>query len=268
MKVISWNVKFDNSTAEQSINKLLENEQADVFCFQEINKDILKFLKNKHQFQLHYELETTKNLNQTNELKTYVVILSKYVILNKGKVHIVEPNKKISKVTKYLQKYLKKHSTMFENYTSEYAIYIDIKRLSDHKQFRIFNTHLKRFTTPINRIHQFKKLIHIMDRTKQNIICGDFNIMDTFLSKFSGTIFNSSLKDNFKFNERNEFEDIFKIHKFQNPFSKQSTFNFKKIINLQLDHILVPEHTKVKNQKVLEIKKYNSDHAPIYLEIE
>lgn len=283
MKIISWNIKHNHLNPIEKIKELFESYPADIYCFQEVNNDVLDFFKTQHQFQMHHEKEFSKidtlsessksdnglgiknSLKQTNKEKySHLVILSKYVIQNTGHVHIVEPNKPISKISKKLQKY----SKIFENYIAEYAPYIDIKRLEDHKQFRIFNLHLKRFTTPNNRIHQFKKVIHQMDRTKENIICGDFNILDSFLGKLSGTFFNSSLKDNFKFNERKHFNKLFKIHKFVNPFSKQVTFDYKYLLGLQLDHILIPEHANIYDKKVLDIKQYQSDHAPIYIEID
>ncbi len=263
MKIISWNIKINQKNPIENLKLLFENEQADIYCLQEINKEILKFLKTQHQFQLHHEIEFTNNQNQDS----YTVILSKYVIQNTGKVHIIEPNKQISNLSKKLQK-IKRYGKMFNDYTSQYAAYIDIKRLEDHKQFRIYSTHLKRFTTPQNRIKQFCKIIHSLDKTKDNIICGDLNILDSFLGKFSGKFFNSTLKDNFKYSERKELNNILETHNLQNPFKNKITFDNRYFLNLQLDHIIISENTSIINNKVLNIKKYGSDHAPILLEIE
>jgi endonuclease/exonuclease/phosphatase family metal-dependent hydrolase len=265
MKIVSWNIKHSHKTPIKKIKELFDEEPADIYCFQELNEKVLKFLKEQHQFQLHYDKEFSKIDSKTKEETcSYLVILSKEVIQNTGNIHIAEPDKPISKISTKLQKY----SSMFENYTAENAIYIDIKRLSDHKQFRIFNTHLKRFTTPKNRIHQFQKAISVMDHTKENIFCGDFNILDTFLGKLSGTFFNSTLKNNFKYDERKEFNNILEIHKLVNPFKNKITFDYKYLPGLQLDHIIVPEHTNISDLEILDIKKFESDHAPIMLEIE
>lgn len=264
MKIVSWNIKHNQKKPIENIKKLFKDEPADIYCFQEVNEKVLEFLKNEHQFQHHYDKEFTKIDSKTNkETHSYLVILSKEVIQNSGHVHIIEPNKPISKLSKKLQKY----SSMFEDYTAENAIYIDIKRLSDHKQFRIFNLHLKRFTTPKNRIHQFKKAIHSMDRTKENIFCGDFNILDSFLGKLTGTFFNSTLKDNFKYDERKKFNEILESHNLVNPFENKITFDYKFILELQLDHILIPHNMDINNLEVLDINLFGSDHAPIMIEI-
>lgn len=240
MNVLSWNVWCGNQNTEDICIFLLAKD-SQVICLQEVNQDLLKQLKNMPGYDLVYCVDS-----YFRGTPNYLVILSKHRIVKYESIPILR-NRSFSLVSK-----------IFGWDETKNLLYCDIE--TEKGIVRVFCLHLEAFTTPSSRIGQFALCLNHLKSNDKNIICGDFNIFGNWYKNiFVSWIFKYSYRDIFS-DERKEFESMFRKLKFVNIFSNRKTNLY---VQLQLDHILLPERFEVL-RKEIEEQTYGSDHKALY----
>jgi endonuclease/exonuclease/phosphatase family metal-dependent hydrolase len=124
---------------------------------------------------------------------------------------------------------------------------------------RIFNVHLQ-LLTPEIRQAEFQQVREHLQPPPPTIVCGDFNILDSWRIKPLNWLLSGPLTQAFPwYSERKHIEKTFRESGLKNIFRKVVTH---RISNSQLDHILVPLDTEVLDRHVVK-KTRGSDHRPI-----
>lgn len=136
--------------------------------------------------------------------------------------------------------------------------------LPNGKKLRVFCMHLY-VANPDWRVQELQTVYKRIDRDIPSIVCGDFNILETFHTTFLNWFMGSSLQDGFvPKSERTKIEREFKKQGLQNPLRGKTTHAFSRS---QLDHILVSTELEVIAAYV-EKNARGSDHNPVWVEVE
>jgi endonuclease/exonuclease/phosphatase family metal-dependent hydrolase len=262
LKVMSYNVKnFDlynwseNLEAQTKIFKTIEEEQADVICFQEYYTDTTEKFNTIHKLKkLGYKYYYfSKELSLRNTDEWGIATFSKYAIIDSGKI-------------------LKQKHKSFYGRLPYKGIYTDIK--VNGKKIRIINVHLqsvhfgkddyktitdikdnetlnekgarsllgKLKKAFVKRATQADELKNFLNQQNDNIIlCGDFNDLP---NSYTYNTISKNLKDAFV----------------ENGFGVSSTYN-GNIPFLRIDYLLTTEKITISDYNV--IKNPISDHYPI-----
>lgn len=254
MIIYSWNMFFENKKLEEAFN-FIKNAEFDIFCLQEVPGSILEKLEG-----LEYSLEKVEEIQLSTDSKTfpiYSVVLSKHPILKSQEIHFTDPLPPLrTKFTRFVLSFLRRERIIkWENRVSFFAdVEIGIKPL------RVFNLHLP-LLTPTQRMNELQQAMQ--NKTDNMIICGDFNILETFYISLLNWLLGGSLADWFLYSrERKGMEQRFHSLGLINHFRGRVTHG---LAHSQLDHILVPENRKVKEVSVFDAN--GSDHNPIKIEI-
>ena len=246
LKIFSWNIYCHNRSFKSAIT-FLDAQKADVMCLQEVPTEIVRRLKKRKGI---YLCEAKARRRGRKRIKTRNIILSRYPI-KESKSFSFDEEEKLS---------IKSRITGLSG-PLEFQ-YIDIK-LGKHK-VRIFNSHLECNTSPRIRVEQFKQMLKASHKNCINIYCGDLNIYgEWYINLFVGYISNYKLRD-ISLSERELFDKLFRKHDLLNVFYGCVTY---PILQLQLDHILIPNHIPIITKRVFR-RRRGSDHKPIMVEVE
>jgi endonuclease/exonuclease/phosphatase family metal-dependent hydrolase len=272
LTIASWNVNVLNSRIP-AVKYWISNTAWDIFCLQEVSSELLKILSKKDTgWEMIFTHESVLRWPTKDELPSYSVILARgsAKILRRQKIDFPkEPPRKLrSKIFIWLLSMIGIFHGAVEDPAFLYAD-VDVKG----NVFRVFSTHFT-LSNPAERSLQWNTLIEkIIFQASGNIVCGDFNIMETFvgalINYFLGATFR--IRDFFETDrERIKREDMFKDWGFVNPLRGKTTS--KSLAgNLQLDHILVPKGTFIWEAWVSDLDTRNrfngSDHAMVQVTI-
>ena len=260
MKIYSWNVLRSNRKLPE-LYSFVENLDFDVLCLQEVTDEMLSHLK-KMPFHIAFHVDRiaevihlfSKNKSEVN----YVVILSKYEILNQQQIQFPKLLRTFnSNVFEFVMERLQK----WESISNLGSVFVDIK--VNDQAMRIFNVHLALWN-PQTRAKEFDHLMEYLPKDGDVIVCGDFNILEYGPIKILNWLLGGTLAEGMPwYSERAIFEDRFKKFGFKNPLRGKITHKFSRS---QLDHILLSTELKVANSHVIE-DAHGSDHQPVCVEV-
>lgn len=248
---------YENRKLDRAF-EFIKNAPFDIFCLQEVPEKFLKRLETL-PFHISYSVEVVL-VAKTHSFPLYCVTLSKYSFIQQGEVSFEDSLTPIrSRIVSYILNFL--NSVRVIKKSNRKGFYADIKLANG--SLRIFNLHLP-LTYPAQRIKELKQVLQHHNPDQQSIVCGDFNILETFHISMLNWLLGGSVTDWFFYkNERNSAEEYFKELGFANPLHKYITH---PISQSQLDHILIPHSALVTNTSVLS-DRIGSDHAPVRVEI-
>ena len=255
LKIYSWNMDSYNDDPENAFN-FIQNLDFDVLVLQEVPSEFLEKL-NDLNYNLEASIDYKRFLSKRN-ITLYHVIITPHTILKTESFEVSsEPN-------------LKLRTTLFVGFMNLFgwtkisgysASYVDIVKTG--KQFRIFSTHFSN-KSPSERRNELGRITQKLAQDQDNIICGDFNIIDQSVVKPITYLLGGSLKEASPlYPEREIAEGIFEENGFINPLRENWTHT---LFRSQLDHILIPKEQKILQKMVLD-ESYGSDHYPIFVEI-
>jgi endonuclease/exonuclease/phosphatase family metal-dependent hydrolase len=260
MKIYSWNILRSNRKLPE-VYEFIENLDFDVLCLQEVTQEMLETLS-KMKFHVAHGVDRyaevvhifKKNKKEVN----YVVILSKYKILNTGKVEFPTLLSTFrSRTFSYLMGLVRK----WEVVTNLGSIYIDIE--VENKIIRIFSVHLALWN-PKTREKEFNQLLKHLPEKGSVVMAGDLNILEFGPIKILNWILGGSIMEGMPwYPERKLFEERFTLANVQNPLLGKITHPFSRS---QLDHVLVSKDIRVENAWVVS-NSYGSDHQPVGIQI-
>ncbi len=240
LRCVSWNIYKDNKDQIKSFQTLVDLENPDVICLQEVSPELLDYLKNT---QTAYEVESCQDFKWKKDFIAYLVILSKSKILHNytSQLH----NKKIGSL-------LARHNGIRE--PREFH-FVDLLIREDFI-LRVINLHLEVATGTKRRQEEFYNTLSNLSNHIPNVICGDFNIFaNPLLNIFIGWAFNFGLTDYLAL-ERGKFEKIFNKFGLKNLHYKKITY---PKFRLQLDHILIDNKLQSRQTQVAT-NLFGSDH--------
>ncbi len=260
MKIYSWNVLRSNRKLPE-VYSLIEDLDFDVLCLQEVTDEMLPHFQ-KMPFHIAYHIDRvaevihlfSKNKSEVN----YVVILSKYEILNQHQIQFPKLLRTFnSNVFEFIMELLQK----WESISNLGSVFVDVK--INGREVRIFNVHLALWN-PKTRANEFDHLMEYLPSAGSAVICGDFNILEYGPIKILNWLLGGTFGEGMPwYSERILFEERFEKFGFKNPLLGKVTHAFSRS---QLDHILLPSDLKVLNACVIE-DAHGSDHQPICVEI-
>lgn len=257
MKIFNWNFSMLNRKVKESIDFALSQE-ADVYCFQEMNREGLDYLKKFDSYHMAHLSEYYKNGRDYG----FLVTLSKYPIVKENvSKYCLDRKNSFWERSRVFNRFLEIYTKDKESLSVEVDTEIGIKK--------IHNLHLTWAVGPTKRLNQFKNFLNQNNPNSQDLICGDLNIIDNHLYIYDLVayfILGYKREDLF-FKERKAFDEIFKEKNFQNPFSNNKScpimFGHHQT---QLDHILVPQDFEIIYTSDFK-KTFGSDHRPQMIEI-
>ncbi len=221
----------------------IQQKQPDVIGFQET------YIKEKSLLKKLYPYGVYKNPSTPNERITYPIV-SKYPILNKGRVI----NNTSKKITKPLDVYyadidIKGHVFRFYNiHLQSFHINTNTDFLLNNYETSILQLN-KTFIYQEKEIYILKK--HILNSPYPCILLGDLN-NTPFSHVYHELTEDLGLKDTF-------------LCKGQNTHFG-ATYNKPWFYPLRIDHILVPENSKLITYEIHKTSNW-SDHYPVFAEI-
>jgi len=258
MRIYSWNALFSNKELPRAAS-FIQEAPWDIFCLQEVSEDFLAQLK-QLPCSIAYATEADRNFKGKRSSQ-YIVILSRHPIQGEGALSLPLHEGQLlvrSKIFVWVMFHLGLWARSVDNRNSVYA---DIEMPGG--LMRVFSLHLPL----LNPKHRAEELALALDRRESipSIICGDFNVLESFKVTLLNWIFGGSLADWFSIRrERRNMEKTFALHGLKNPLLGRTTHPFSRS---QLDHILVPVSAKITAVGVSK-DRYGSDHCPVWVDCE
>lgn len=257
LSIYSWNMLYDNKTLEEAFS-FVKNSTFDIFCLQEVPEAFL------HKLQtLPYSVAYVEELSITSVKRTfpiYCVVVSKHPIIHTQSFDFEETLWELrTKLTRFILNFLP--SERIVSCKARKSFFVDIRL--DDEVVRVFNLHLS-LTYPRQRLVEITKAFQNID-TKEVIVCGDFNILDTlYISLFNWLLGGTFSEWLLYKKERSVMETLWQKHSLKNLLTGRITH---PVSRSQLDHILVHEGRKVIKASVSK-NRYGSDHCPINVVLE
>lgn len=248
---------YENKTLDQAF-EFIKNSPFDVFCLQEVPEIFLSTLKT-----LPCEIAYTQETELTTSSKrfsTYSVTLSKMPIMGQGEISYTDS--KPTLVSLIIRSIIDlPRAERIRTWENRKSFFVTIQNGS--KVLQVFNLHLP-LTYPTQRMRELVETMSHREADKQLIICGDFNILETFYIASLNWLFGGKISDWLLYKrERTTMQKYFEKLGLSNPLMRSSTH---PISQSQLDHILVPERAAVQKASVIR-NRFGSDHNPIMVEI-
>lgn len=256
---------FRNKELDRAF-EFIQNSDFDIFCLQEVPEHFLKRLQtlplsvnSRADWTTAYRTDVDR-LFASGTVRNYVVTLSKHPIVSQGEVqfpeywHLLPLHARIF-VTLMWPFY-------FSKISNRGCLYIDIQ-VGD-RSVRVFNLHLI-LAHPTWRLKEFESAMAERDPSRPTIVCGDFNILESFKVTILNWLLGGKVSDALLHKrERMNIEQRFVEHELHNALRGEVTHPFSRS---QLDHILVSHSFTIKNAYVLP-DSVGSDHHPIKVEVE
>jgi len=252
MKIVTWNVRAGNKKLSKLITFVVQHHP-DVICLQEFPRHALHLLSNLTNYSLSYTCDIQTRHEQNDRLTCILTILPT------SSVRTVSYG--IPKRSSLIERIVYRTINRFK----ECHTALVVELVSQQKLVRIISSRLSMAVGTKERIRQAESLFHMWNNDAVNIMCGDFNIVDSkIVNVVSGWARGFKLAD-YLSNERKMFERVCERYNVVNIFLGKSTWA-TKIPRLQFDHILVPRGIPVK-QVVISNKRFGSDHRMLMADL-
>lgn len=257
--IASWNMWCFNEHLDEAFS-FIQNLECDVLCLQEVPEAFLARLRTL-PFHLAESVDSAwyeqegKTWRETR--RYYLVILSKHPISAHRSYAVMErpPRAVRTSIFQFVMHYLGHWSR---------GVARDRTILSADLAFgtqtmRLFSLHLD-LVTPALRQKQFEQVRKHLYPTYANIICGDFNILDSWRMKPLNWFLGGPLAQALPwYDERGRIEKSFADAGLKNTLRGLITH---RVAHSQLDHILVPASAQVIDRRVIR-ETHGSDHCPV-----
>jgi endonuclease/exonuclease/phosphatase family metal-dependent hydrolase len=264
LTIVSWNMWCFNRHLDDAFS-FIQTQDFDVMCLQEVPEAFLERLRTLP----FYVVESFDSVwdadiwgKHQGSGRYYLVILTKHQIQDHQSYPVVDdfPFTLRTRLFRLMMRYLADWSggTSHDRTILSADIKIGLQTV------RVFSVHLA-LMTPVTREKEFAYVREHLHPEHQNIVCGDFNILDFWLMKPLNWLLGGRLSEMLPwYNERAHMEKLFQGEtlndlRLENIFRGLVTHRFS---HSQLDHILVPTGTEVISREVLS-NAYGSDHSPI-----
>jgi endonuclease/exonuclease/phosphatase family metal-dependent hydrolase len=256
MIIYSWNMLYRNRELDRAFSFIADAE-FDIFCLQEVPEAFLKRLKSL-PCSISSHLESEK-VHRSKRIPMHNVILSRFPIEKEGVIPFSDYWPLLPWRTRLFVNLMP--SRFFARVQNRSGIYADV--LTPNGQLRVFNLHLA-LIHPAIRLEEFERAMAERDSAQATVICGDFNILESFHITPLNWILGGKLADTFLARrERTHIEKRFVEHELTNALRGTMTHPLSRS---QLDHILVSHAFTVENAAVLP-DRTGSDHHPIFARI-
>lgn len=237
----------------------IKNTPFDFFCLQEVPDGFLARLKTL-QYSVSFGLDTEKVDQNGGVLRMYNVVLSTLPAKNTVELLYSDRWTDVPLRTKIFVAIMKPFH--FARISQRKGLCADFE--IDGKRLKLFCLHLA-LASPLQRYAEFEEAMIEHDNSINQVVCGDFNILEaphiTILNFFLG----GSIFDFLFFRkERVDIEGLFSKYGFTNLLKGKVTHPLSRS---QLDHILVSKGFKVVSVSVIK-DRFGSDHAPVTAELQ
>ncbi|MFH1359253.1 MAG: endonuclease/exonuclease/phosphatase family protein [archaeon] len=242
MKIINWNVFSGNKKIEDSL-KLVFKRAPDIICLQEFPVKSKKILNSYPDYDFVYCKDYSTLTDFIRRTTALMVVGIKKKIKFKSKIIRFPHYKGYNLIRRYWK---------WDECREGLVIDFNYKG----KKVRLFNVHFSFAASPDRRVFEFEKISSFFNK-KNNIVCGDFNIISKRRYKyFFGWIFTYRFKDYFK-NEKEIFSNLFKENNLKNIFKGNYTH---RSVGMQLDYVLIPNSWNSGDLVVDKESSLYSDH--------
>lgn len=256
MIIYSWNMLYRNQELPRAF-EFIKHIDFDVFCFQEVPEEFLSQLKTL-PYAIAFGLDTEKVAGESI-IKMYNVILSRHLIIEQGEIAFTDHWLLLPLRTKFfifIMKFLHFSKTL-----KRAGLFADV--IVEGQPLRVFSLHLA-LAHPVQRFEEFKHAMTRRDSTRQQIICGDFNILESPHITILNWLLGGRMTDALLYTrERHYLERHFVEQQLLNPLRSFVTHPFS---NSQLDHILVSNSFLVTHASVLR-DRLGSDHSVVRVDV-
>jgi len=261
MRIYSWNMLFENRRLDDAL-ELIQLLEFDILCLQEVPENFLKRLKGL-PFHLASAIEQSV-LEDGRHSDNHVVILSHlpFARAQSFALPFHDPGfplraRLFIRTLQWLGVWSRARGA-----GNRHGLFVDI-RTAEGSLVRVFSVHLTLAAPTFRRI-ELELLTRERDAAMPSIVCGDFNITDSYLASPIGWFFGGTMLDAlFPWRERVSAEMFYADLGFTNPLRGMVTHPSTRT---QLDHILVPEHMPVLARGV-HTTRAGSDHRPVWVEV-
>ncbi|TSC64752.1 MAG: hypothetical protein G01um101491_200, partial [Parcubacteria group bacterium Gr01-1014_91] len=157
--------------------KFISESDFDIFCLQEVPEDFLKRLQELSS-SVAYSIahrSDVERLFSDGVKNNFVVTLSKYPITNQGEIQFPEYWHLLPLRTRIFVRLMRPFG--FSMIRNRGGLYVDIT--IGGKPIRVFNLHLI-LAQPAWRLKEFELAMAERDSSRPTIVCGDFNILESF----------------------------------------------------------------------------------------
>jgi endonuclease/exonuclease/phosphatase family metal-dependent hydrolase len=261
MQIYSWNLSDRNKTLDKAL-AFIKGIKFDVLCLQEVPEDFLGRLK-KLPFSHVYHVDLQRFL-PTGVRTDYLVILTPHQIVNSHTFFTSQGLQQPWRTRCFVYCMSRVKTLGWSEIDNHGGVYADIQVPGINSPLRVFSTHL-RLDSPEERKREFTLISKHFNADGKNIVCGDFNIIDSpFLKPFSW-LMGAHIKEALPwYPERALKEELFGQYQLKNPLKGKRTHI---LFSNQLDHILVPEYAPVTDTTALP-DPVGSDHYPVMVTVE
>jgi endonuclease/exonuclease/phosphatase family metal-dependent hydrolase len=267
LKILSWNVNYENTRIEEVcvfVRKMLIEESYDLLCMQEVSEQLFKRLSNNTDFFIEKGLDAALQFPDGAHPIYHVIISKIKASSSKELAAILIPNIHTGNP---FSPFLRFKNIWINPALKRGFLSADFSfnTNSTAHSLRIFSIHPP-LSSPQDRIDDLALVFKELSKDSPNIVCGDFNILETYPVK----LLNWMLRGHFKqalpsFPERSQMELLFKIVGLKNPHAGMH-LKTQREARSQLDHILVPITATVIDQTALTGTRagfIGSDHYPV-----
>ena len=256
MKIYSWNVLFSNTELDRAFD-FISHAPFDIFCLQEVPEALLSRLKTL-PVSIAVGKDSDREVNGNTE-RIYLVTLSKYPIRRSDTFDLPVPHAPLrTRLFGALMRPIMGWSHIYSRGGMQSEVETPLG------MFRVYCIHLL-LAHPSVRADGFERATRGVDPSRQTIICGDFNTLESWRIALLNWILGGSVMDTLHvMKERPAMETRFIKLGLQNPLKGNPTHG---ISASQLDHILVPRGMRVAEKQVIS-DRIGSDHHPIFIDLQ
>lgn len=253
MRLVSWNMFTVNPKPKKGL-RFIAKKDPDIICLQEVPHNHLKDIKRIFVGYKYFKITDSRH-NKTVLKNNYIVTLSKHPFVSVDKLHYGSPEN-YSILNRILYQMLQGHTEMNN------ALITKIK--VNKKIYSIYNLRLSCAVRPGTKQKSVNKLFGSIEKTKNTIVTGDFNLSGNWLwIHFTGWT-KGYLPFDYLRNELGEFYERLRKSSFTNITEGINT-NLISLKRMQYGTILLRK--SMNNYKLKIGKRFYSDHRMLEVEI-
>ncbi len=239
----------------KKLRRLLDfiyKQDPDVVCLQELPESFAEQIRDEGEYHVEY---TYDFVTESPHAGATICTLSKKSPVRSTEISYFEKGYSTLMDT-LIYKKLRKTTELHKAVLTEFQ----------ESNIVVINARLSCAIGTCDRLEQFENILKTLDKTKINILCGDFNIMDSRLFNILTGWGRGFRKPDYLTNERKTFDKLCEEYGFVNVFKGQSTHMLRYPMK-QLDHILVPKGVSVSESFISRFRN-GSDHKMLVVSLD